>query len=158
ATLEMVGLRLIAQPLLAVGRDVLRPVASDLVQSATSRALRDATYRGALWNGAKAWATAVGGETRTETAQQALQLGTEAELRLVSNWTGGTLFDGIPLDRVGQELVTTATETAMGMALLGVPGASLVTVADAGKVAEANARAAWIEGMVDAAAASETGA
>lgn len=129
AALEMAGLAFIARPFAAPFRSVAR--------QGVSRAMRQATTRGALLAGARAWGGAVAGETGTEVLQQLAQLATEQGARSASNWLDDTSFDAIPLERVGREALTVAVETAMGMTLLGVPGASVTTIDAMGRVAAA---------------------
>lgn len=146
AALEMVGLRSVGKPLVATGRNLLNPVLGE----ATAAALRTPTTRGAILNGAKAWATAVGGETATEVGQQSLSLIVESDLTRLSNVARGTQFGPITGERVYEELMATATETAMGMALLGVPGGAGVTMVDAARVKQAENRRAWMESVATA--------
>lgn len=127
--LDVVGLGTIVAPFKKAGARVARTAVRD--------ALATPTARRAMVAGLRDWATAVGGEVTTETAQQAVQLLTEQLAVGVSNAEDGTTFDPVTMDRVQRELTATFVETLVGMALIGVPGAAVTTVGQLGQVRQA---------------------
>jgi len=129
--LERVGFGFVADPFMVAGKRFIAP--------AMTTALTAPTMRTALFEGAKAYGAAIVGETVTETLQTGLQLIGENDYRTLARW-GGADVRGVTADDALDALKETAVSTAMGMAVLGVPGAGLRSASELGAATEAVAR------------------
>lgn len=115
ATLEMVGMKLLAAPFKAAAKRFFVEGVKDAVLVPTARK--------ALLTTAREYATAVGGEVATEVLQEGVNIFSEEVSKMATSGQFDTLANS-PAERAAaiERLAGIASETFRGTALLGLPG------------------------------------
>lgn len=148
AALEYAGVRLLAAPWKAAARKFTTEATKDLLVTPTLR--RAAAEFG------KAYATAVAGEVATEVMQEGTNLLAEELAKMATDGEFERLANS-PAEREAavERLFAIASETFRGMALVGLPGASVNLAADVRNVSRARENQRFFEALGQTAEASK---
>jgi len=148
AALEYLGVKLIAAPWKAAARKFTTEAAKDVLVTPTVR--RAATEFG------KAYASAVAGEVTTEVLQEGTNLLAEELAKMATDGEFDRLANS-PEEREAaiERLFAIASETFRGMALVGLPGASVNLAADVRDVSRARENQRFFEALGQTAEASK---
>jgi len=122
---------------------------SALTSRVTQRVLQDMTTGKALARGAREFVGVAAYETGIEVAQQAAELGGEQVGRMMSN------LPSISGEQIVDELLTTAYTTALGMGVVGLPGAAVTTVTELDRVERAKQAQTFLAALGSSAEAVE---
>ena len=130
AALEYLGIKLVVAP--------WKTAAKKFVSDGTRDALVTPTVRRAVANFGAAYATAIAGEVTTEVLQESTNVLAEELAKFVTEGEFATLANSPEQrDATIERLFDVASETFRGMALIGLPGATVNLTADVRNVARA---------------------
>ena len=125
ASLEMLGMGMIAKPF----TKAIKPV----LNKALGEAVKRPSVRRAAARAVGTWSTAVGGETGTEIIQESVNIAAEEAGKIFQDG----LTDDFSLEEATDRLEEIAVKTFKGMAVLGLPGAGVSYQTDRSKAKRA---------------------
>ncbi|HXF44860.1 MAG TPA: hypothetical protein VNK91_01960 [Burkholderiaceae bacterium] len=148
ATLESVGVYFVTAP--------FKAAAKKFVTEGTKQAIMKPTVAAAAANFAKAYGTAVAGEVTTEVLQESANIMVEELAKLATDGDFDTLLNSPEeRDAAVERLFAIASETFRGMALVGLPGATVNLAADVRNVSRARENQQFFEALGDTATRSK---